>query len=345
MLNMQIQIKQGAALACALILWCLCCTAAAQAGVIFGDSLAQAFQLTKDEVSTGLGVTAIGDTVYELLSNGELYAWDPAQDSYSLYARVPAAPIINAEIPFSRQSAEVQRALTESVSQLIPAEDALYGFNDLTGRIGIIDPNGWHVNDVLLGTAALKSSDAAYPERLRNAFITEGKLYAFHDLAYSTSFKPRPALLVFDLLSGACTAVKMPDTITFCRYKPGTLLCLRDNGTETPALAVYALASGRTTPLAVTVPVSMERTYFEQAFYLHCRIGGLAYDAVHDAIYLADVRGLWRSASGAAFAPVVQNSWPVWDHAGKSMTTAETEAWVLSSGGYVFENGPLYIEP
>ncbi len=335
-----------AVLLCVLIL-SLSITGSAQTEVIFHDSLAAAYGLTLEDIYTALSLTVIGDTAYRLLSNGDIYAWQSQQDQYSLYANVPAAPWarVNVEIPFSQQSAVTQRELTESVSQLIPAEDGLYGLNNLSGRIGSIDKNGWHVSDTRLNSAILWPSDAVYPEPLRNAFITEGKLYAYHDLHYSTVEKPQPTLLIFSLSTGACSVTQMPGVITFCRYAPGTLLCLMDSGTETPSLALYEIASGQMSEFEVAVPVSVERKYFEQSYRLHCRIGGLACDAADETIYLASVHALWLSAAGAAFQQAAEDVWQVWDHEGESMTTAEADAWVLPSGGYIFQNGPWYVKP
>ena len=332
-----------------ILILCLACAPVTQAERLFRDSFAEAFHLTNNDILTGVSLTAAGDTVYRLLTDGDLYTWEPKGDRYALYAHVPAAPWakVNVEIPFLRQSADVQCALTESVSQLIPAGDEIYGFNVLSGRIGLIDGDGWHSNGVCLDTAALWPSAEVYPERLRNAFITGGKLYAFHDINYSTSKTPQPTLLVFDLTNGACAVTEMPGTITCCRYTPGKLLCLQDNGTETPVLAVYELGSGRMTGMEIPVPVSIERKYFNQAFYLHCRIGGLAYDAGSDSVYLADTHNLWCSTAGGIFQQTANDLWAVWDqnHEGESMMTAEVEAWTLPSGGYIFQNGTWYVGP
>lgn len=71
---------------------------------------------------------------------------------------------------------------------------------------------------------------------------------------------------------------------------------------------------------------------------MHSEIGGLAYDEARDIIYLSDVKGLWRSTKGAPFERVDAND--IWE-----MMSCAAEAWVLSSGGYVTQNGlPYYVK-
>jgi len=318
---------------------CLSCAVAARTERIFGDSFVATCDLPHADIYNGVSLTVVDNTAFHLMRSGDIYAWNPDQDMYSFYVHVSACPLINVEIPFSRQSESVRTELTEAVSCLIPADEGLYGFNDISGMIGLIDKEGWHVNDVRLVTSALRLSDDDYPEALRNAFIEDGNLYAFHDINLTLPAKPQTTLLVFNLLHGDYSATKLPDTITFCRYTSGKLLCIQDSGTQTPTLAVYDIASHQLTALDMAVPISIERKIFAESWYLHCEIGGLAYDEAHDIVYLADAEGLWRSIAGAPFerAPM-KDAW-------ESMF-GTAEALVLSSGGYVTQNGwPYYVNP
>lgn len=308
----------------------------ARAERLYLDAFVESCGLSHSDTANGVSLTVFKNTVFHLLRSGDIFTWNPDQDLYSFYAHVPVRPVVNVEIPFSRQSESLKNELTQSVSCLIPAQDGIWGFNDISGMIGLIDPNGWHVSDVRLDTTALKTSDG-YAEELRNAFISEGKLYAFHDINLTRPDPPQTTLLIFDLSSGACSVIKLPDIITFCRYTSGKLLCIQDSGIKIPTLAVYDIESQKMRAIDVTIPISIEREYFAQSWNLHCQMGGLAYDNARDIIYLADAQGLWRSTSGVAFERVNEK-----DRWKTMMATAE--AWVLSSGGYVTQNGwPYYV--
>ena len=309
----------------------------ARAERIYEDAFVESCGLPHADVVNGVSLTVVENTVFQLMRSGDIFTWDPDQDLYSFYAHVPARPLADVEIPFSRQSESLKNELTQSVSCLIPAQDGIYGFNDISGLIGLIDPNGWHVSDVRLDTATLTTFDD-YAEELRNAFISEGKLYAFHDVNLTRNKLPQTTLLIFDLSSGACSVTKLPDIITFCRYTSGKLLCIQDSGTKIPTLAVYDIDSQKMSALDVTVPIPIEREYFTQSWNLHCQIGGLAYDAARDIIYLADAQGLWRSTSGGAFERVDEE-----DRWKTMMGTAES--WALSADGYVTQNGWAYYVP
>lgn len=316
---------------------CLSCALAAQAERIFSGSFRAACALTADE-NTSNSLTVVDDTAFILLKSGDIYTWDPQQDSYTFYVHVATYPLVNVEIPFTRQGEALRAELSDTVCCLIPADDGLYGLNNISGMFGPIDEAGWHVGDVRLDVSMLRSSGDDYPENFRNAFIADGKLYAFHDIDITRGERIGTTLLVFDLSSGACEITALPDTITFCRYAAGQLLCLRDGGSEVPIFAVYDIASKQMTPLELVAPVVIERQLFSNMWHLNQVIGGLCYDGARGSIYLASEEGLWRSTQGAPFELVAT---PRADDLWESMTSAP-EAWVLSSGGYVTQNNWIY---
>lgn len=329
----------------------LSCTAIAQAETIFDASFEASCGLPrKDNVS--LSLTVADNTAYQLFTNGDIYAWAPEQDSYTLYAHVPASPLasINVEVPFTKQDENTRLALRGSVSQLIPAEDSLYGFNNISGMLGLIDADGWHVNAVALDVSMLRQTEDDYPIGLKSAFIANGRMYALHDIHMYEDVALQPNLLIFDLASGNCEVVPMTGVISGCRYMPGKLLCLRDDGTETPVLAVYDIADEKWTALGLTVPVSIPRSTYKSAFELNRKIDGLAYDTQRDIICFTVPKRLWRSQGGAPFQPVTTDAAAdVFEHIPLAMPdymNGSCEAWVLSSGGYVCQYGfPRYIKP
>lgn len=342
--------KHSAIYLIALVL-CLASMMTAQAEGTADDAAVVFCEIPPTDIYNIVSLTVMDNTIYHLMINGDIYAWKPEQTQYSLYAHVPVRPWFNVEIPLSRQSESIRIELMESVSQLIPSEYGLYGFNDISGMIGFIDSTGWHVNDVRMDTSALMRTDfnTGYPQGLRNAYVENGMLYAFYDIYLYHDAQPQTKLLVFDLFSGVCSATDLPDVISFCRYAPGKILCLQDNGTETPVLAVYDTASQQMSGIDLDAPVSIPRQTFTQSFYLHRKIDGLAYDARRDIIYLQTPKHLWRSIAGTPFEPVTARGADVFAHImlmEPEYLNGPDEAWVLSSGGYVSRQGfPCYVKP
>ena len=307
--------------------------------------------ISQEDIYNGISLVSIENTVYRLMTNGDVYAWEPEQAQYYLYANVPARPWFNVEIPFAEQSESIRDELTESVSQLIASDNGLYGFNDISGMIGLIDEEGWHVNHIRLDTSALMRSDfnTGYPQGIRNAYIENGILYAFHDIHLYHDGQPQSKLLTFNLSSGVCNATSLPNVISFCRYAAGKLLCIQDNGTEKPILAVYDIDSHQTTDIGVDVPVSISRPTFSQAIYLRRKIDGLAYDAIRDIIYFETPKRLWRSIAGAPFEPLIIHGMDIFSNVElmeSGYMNAPDEAWVLSFGGYVSQSSfPYCVMP
>ena len=312
----------------------------AQAEQLFGTALVEACQLPREEAYMDRSRTAQGNRVYQLMLSGDLYAWDPATDSYALYAHVPAEPRYNVEIPFEKQSASLQREITETVSLLIPSDEGLYGFNYRSGRIGPIDQDGWHELDARLDVSRLYQTKDNYPRNLRSAFVENGTLYAFHDISLNTDAAP-PAteLLAFDLVSGKCAVTSLPDTAYFCRHTPGRLLCLQLGDACALYLAVYDIASQTMTPLDIAVPLSIDKRAFSSSMRLRIETSGMAYDAERNIIYLPGPKMLWRSIDGAPFEAIqIVDGW--------EEKIPVSNAWVLSSGVYFGELGwPYAVRP
>ena len=310
-----------------------------QAERLYGSAFVEACQLPHEDAYNERSRTVLGDRVYQLMLSGDLYAWDPATNSYSLYTRVPAEPRINVEIPFQRQSENIQHELMNSVSKLIPSDEGLYGFNYMSGKIGPIDQDGWHELDVRLDVSLLHQTKDNYPHNLRNTFVEHSTLYAFHDINLPTDRAPVTTLLAFDLTSGKCTVTNLPDTAFFCRYTPGKLLCLQKDDDFTLHLAVYDIVSQTMTSLEMAVPLSIEKNAFSSALKLRLETSGMAYDAQRNIIYLAGPKTLWRSVNGGAFEVI-----PIID--GWEDKVSVSEAWVLTSGVYFGELGwPYAVRP
>ena len=157
-------------------------------------------------------------------------------------------------------------------------------------------------------------------------------MYGMMDL-YASRGKSAPdtSLLVFDLSDGVCTSIKMPDVLAFCSYTPGKLLCVKDNGSTIPTLAVYDITTRQTVDHGASFPVSIPRKSFKTAFELRSHFGGFAYNRANNAIYVTDEKGPWRSLSGGPFERIpTTEKWET--------LSLNPRAWTLSSGGYVTLN-------
>lgn len=302
---------------------------------IFAEEFIAACNLPMEEIYNGQSVAPVKDTIYYLLNNGDIYTRNAKTKTYSFYASVPAYPTFNIETPFAAQSLATKEQVANAVICLIPSAEEVYGFNYYTGAIGLVNTEGIQWQERRLDVSVLMRKDIDYPEAFGQAFIEEGKLYAFHDMNRTSPREPQTVLLIFDLSTGEYESVALPDTIAFCRYRQGELLLLVDDGSEVPALCTYAIGSGQRTDVKTTVPISIRRATYAQSWYLHEAIGGLAYDATCNGIYIADTTSLWRSIDGEPFEQLMTGE--NWDK-----LSGINEAWVLSGGEYVFRNDWLY---
>ena len=327
---------------CALLLSVILCLTAlpafAEVETPFADDFFESNHLWDAGLNTTQSVAVSQDKVFDLLSNGEIYCWDPRTGEYSLYSQVPTVPEV-AEKKVSELSASVKAQLDEAVFCLIGTRDALMGYNPTNGAIGTIDESGITWNSVHLDPSVQMRAGNAYPASFLYAFMEDDMLYAFFDLSWNEEGNEAPCqatLLAFDLSTGKCTQTQLSDTFAFCQYTPGNLLLLRDDGSETPVLTRYNLSSGEMTTLDITVPVAIGRDAFATWWTFQEALGGLAYDQASDTIYLAGPKGLWMSAAGAAFTEYDFASVP-WNG-----MVYGGEAWTLLDGEYVFHNGYIY---
>lgn len=283
-------------------------------------------------------IAVAGDAVYGLMTNGDIYRWPPNTGECMRFAQVTALPKFDMEKPFSKQNDNLKKELGKAVFSLIGTEEALYGFNPITGGFGCIQDGGIAWNDVRLDTSILMQRDHSYPLSIEFPFVEGDTLYGFYDMAWQQAGEhPCQAILLsFDLKTGMCTANELPGALRFCRYTPGNLLLMRDNGTKTPVLTRYALANGEQADLDVPLPLEIDRDYYSDWWTFNTQIGGLAYDQASGAIYLADLDGLWIGKEDAPFtrwSPAER-----WDY-----LVSNSQAWVLPDGRYVLHNGRVYV--
>lgn len=278
------------------------------------------------------------DSIYALLTNGDLYVYDTNARQHTLYARqLPRIPEIG-EARDSELDSASRQMLEEAVFDLIGGDDELYGINLISGAWGRIDSEGIHWEKEKLDMSILRQDNAVNPCSMLNAFIEDGHLFAYYDMSWiNGEERLQTVLLDFDLATGKCRHTEMKDTIAFCRYKQGELLLLQDDGSERPALAVFDIEEKTMQRLPVSLPVQMDRSAFADAWSALSEIGGMAYDRERNRIYISDLNGIYTSDAEAPFEfHEMDEAWDYLDPMG--------EAWVLKNGSYVFRNGSLYLK-
>ncbi len=312
--------------------------AAAKAEIIFDFDFGDSIDLYKNGLVGRQDVMVVQNKVYALYDSNEIYCWDGEQKTYSFFANVEAVPGMDLDIPFSKQTEEIQAGLRNCVFSLLSDGEQLYGFNIISGKIGVITADGITWNEVTLDVSVLNQLDASYPLSVNCAFIYDNQMIATYDMFDATNKGDyAPVILQFDLSTGACTVTDYPKAITMCHYQDDTMLVLEDQGTTVPTLTLYNLITGQSTPLGMDAPFTVNRKLLTDKYEILDTLGGLAYDAATDTIYIANRTNLWFSTAGGAFQATTLTDQP-WDY----MNTFG-EAWVLPNGTYVYRNGSVYV--
>ncbi len=312
--------------------------ACAKAEIIFDIAFGESVDMYKDGLVGRQDVMVVQNKVYALYSNGDIYCWDGEERAYSYFAKVDAVPDVYNEKPFSKQTEELKDKLCNCVFSLLSDGEQLYGFNTISGKIGVITADGITWNEVPLDVSVINQNDATYPVRENNSFIYDNQMIATYDM-YDVTDKGdyAPVILQFDLSTGACTVTDYPKAITMCHYQDDTMLVLEDQGTTVPTFALYNVTTGESTPVGMDAPFTVDRKLLTDRYEVLDHLGGIAYDAVTDTIYIATRDNLWISTAGEAFqaATLTDQPWEYMNPAG--------EAWVTPNGIYVFRNGSVYI--
>lgn len=311
---------------CLLLINCLLLTSAqAEATTIFDSDFfintglwAEENQLSPQTFSA----VASGNSVWAILYNdGSIWRWDAETGDYQYVAKVPMTKMTEKSLS-SLSPSEREYQLT-SVTDLIGIGGTLYGFNVLSGRLGPIDEAGVHWHETTLDTAPALKPDAGYPSCHFYPTIVDDKLYMLCDLALMMGGSGyQPALVSCQLDGADCSGSAYPGLLSLCRYDDEHLLLLTATGLE-----LYDIAAVQTVSLPLELPVTVPQS--GDFWDIHGTIGGLAYDAARDTIFVATPTTLYTSAAGQPFVA----------HAtGQDWSTALTighAAYGLDNGDYV----------
>ncbi|MDO4838683.1 MAG: hypothetical protein Q4B32_09880 [Clostridia bacterium] len=315
--------------------------ACAKAEIIFDEDFGYSIDLYKDGLVGRQDVMVVQNKAYALYSNGDIYCWDGEERTYSYFAKVDAVPAVDIEKPLSKQNEKKQAELRNCVFSLLSDGEQLYGFNTISGKVGVITADGITWNEVPLDVSVINQKnqkDSTYPICVNNSFIYNNQMIATYDMSDTTDKDDyAPVILQFDLSTGACTVTDYPKVITMCHYQDDTMLVLEDQGTTVPTFTLYNLTTGESTPLGMDAPFTIDRKLLASRYDILDNLGGIAYDTVTDTIYIATRDNLWISTAGEAFQAATMTDQP-WEY-----MNASGEAWVMPNGTYVFRNGSAYI--
>lgn len=279
----------------------LCClvlsTAQAEVDVVFDRDFFLSTGIWSDEnqfnpqtftaVASGNGVWTV------LYRDNSLWRWDADTGEYHYVTNIPMAEIT--EKSLSRLSASESEYQLTSVTDLIGWNGRLYGFNALSGGLGLIDEEGVHWNETLLNTAPALKPDAGYPSCHFLPTIVGDKLYMLCDLVLMMGGSGyQPALVSCTLDGSDCKGAAYPGLISLCRYDDFHLLLLTMTGLE-----LYDTATSQTTPLPLSLPATVPQS--GDFWDIHAALGGLAYDPARDTIFLATPTALYASTAGGEF--------------------------------------------
>lgn len=182
----------------------------------------------------------------------------------------------------------------EALTHLLVEGDKLYGLNQASGRIALINKDQLSWQEQTLDTSILNAEKyMAYAP-----FLFEGNLFTpLVDFASAEAFIPL-ALAKNELDSGKGSMIPLPDAVSIVPYKEGQLLLLQveqQGESYYWKLASFDLKSEKTTLLPMKMP---------EAFEHSSGIGALTYDRERDRILFADKSQVMASTALAPFERV-----------------------------------------
>lgn len=334
----------------ALLLICLlmplCCKAAhaeQQANVqkIFTEAFREQFGLeTLDEISS-YSFAVTGNSAYQLMSSGDLYAYDLETGEYALYAHVPALPkqVYSTVLTYSDLDDESKALVDGAVFQLIGRIDGdeLYGYCPTSGLIGRIDEEGIHWNEIRLDNSLQMKNNRPWPENLEYARIIGESLYAFYNQAENSEAPCEGAILQWNLATGDCQITDVPGAYAlYCTPSEHALLLCRDDEGMI-VLRRYDLQTQAMDQSTESLPISQTKVEANDPHSVRTLFSGLAWREEQGLTYFATPDGLWSCAADDESPRRIALHGNAWD-----TLVSTSEAWLTKDGSYVLFNGSKY---
>ena len=258
-----------------------------------------------------------GSTCYAYLTDMAVYTCEPGGAPQKL-CTLPSEPENFYLLNGALNDDEIAQ-LYETVTYIVADRGTLYGYNVYSGGWGVIDASGIHWDENLLDFSCLFQEDDFYPDRVVRSFMTDQALVVLAN-TYDDNWVSSYILYSFDLETGESGKYDVEGLCGACRGADGELLCLLYQD-EMYSLCTLDLTTGKTTPVDVAVDLKEPNDDYLGG------LGGLAYDANTDAIYLSANGKVYRSLSGQPFEPISQVQ--------TDGIILATRAWTLPDGRYV----------
>ena len=124
-------------------------------------------------------IEAFDGDLYAYLTDGSVCVWDARDGGQRVFCELPPPPDVDAA-QYERLSGDERRTLDAAVSGLAEGDDALYGYNLLSGGIGRITPGGVEWLEGKLDVSPLWDA-GGYPRASARAYGIEDALYVLAD--------------------------------------------------------------------------------------------------------------------------------------------------------------------
>lgn len=236
-------------------------------------------------------------------AGGAFYAY--MTDGCVYRAEVGGAPEVYCTLPEDDDQ-------TGSVTYMATDGETLYGLSFSTGRVCTVDEEGAHWMDVTLDLSALRRE--SYDDILPRIWADGDTLCA---LAYNLMGEEEPySLWMYDLKTGAATRCPVEDLAGACPGAPGEILCLTGYMSGVFSISAYSMADNSEREV-----ISCARAQNEDGM-----LGGMAYNADSDTLYIATFGKVWRSIAGADFEGMAPGA--------MTGIMPDTEGWALADGRY-----------
>lgn len=229
---------------------------------------------------------------YGLTNDAAVLRWDGKQAAPELFCQLTDTPQTSAaayeDVPLD------QRAVWEdTVSFLAPGEGTLWGVNVFSGKFGTLSAQGIEWSGTELDMSPMRPQGSRWPLRLVDAFVRGNSLYVY--AAHDDGDYPhnRYDLFAFDLTTGTSATLDIKNAQGLCPFQGDDLLLLH-----------YQEGSWVFRTFGLTSQELSDEPYASFEAPYDSPVGGLAYDAQGDRLYMAAEGQIWRSDAGGAFSPV-----------------------------------------
>lgn len=248
-------------------------------------------------------------------AGGAFYAY--MTDGCVYRAEVGGAPEVYCTLPEDDDQ-------TGAVTYMATDGEMLYGLSCSTGRVCTVDAQGAHWMDVTLDLSALKRE--RYDDIFLRIWVDGDTLCA---LAYNLEGDENPySLWMYDLKTGAATRCPVEDLAGACPGASGEILCLTGYMSGVFSISAYSMADGSEREVISCASLQNEDGM----------LGGMAYNAESDTLYIATSGKVWRSAAGADFEGMAPGA--------MMGIMPDTEGWALADGRYavMLDGMTIYAE-